>query len=422
MRAATLRSASVSGLGLYLPRARALVEAVPDYERRLTLMLFVVAPILQLLIRFGLGSQHAAQSVVKGWDDLVILCATLVAVPSLPARVSALRNGWIGPVALALFALVMGIKVAAVDWPRVDFFWETLGMELKPIYYLVAAAAIYLRIGRLHLEHWLGRFVFFACMMVLSYLIQIAMGLGTLARAQAVEEANYDGFILGMGLLICYHLRDRVSKYAWAILLLATVLTLSRTGMAALLLIAAIICVRHRRFGWLVAGAVALVPAAIAIYVTRANGASSNQFDRFRMWQSFFLTVRHWSPFEWMFGMMPGVPIRYYDPYIQFFIDFQSVGAHGLAGLHPFNYHGMHIRYIITWGLLGVAIALVAMALSLRRGGWLLGLLWFYILIQGVSMGVIYLTTVAVPTLLMVFELWMIGADRWQEARAPRPA
>src|SRR4051812_40918012 len=121
MRAATLRSGNVARLGPYVPRAQVAVEGVPDYERRLTLMLFVVAPILQLLVRFGLGSQHAAQAVVKGWDDLVILCAMIVAVPSLPARVSALRNGWAGPLLLALFALLMGIKVAAVDWPRVDF-------------------------------------------------------------------------------------------------------------------------------------------------------------------------------------------------------------------------------------------------------------------------------------------------------------
>jgi hypothetical protein len=128
------------------------------------------------------------------------------------------------------------------------------------------------------------------------------------------------------------------------------------------------------------------------------------------MWQSFFMTVRHWGFFDWLFGIMPGVPIRYYDPFIQWFIDNQSVAQHDVAGLHPFNYHGMHIRYVLTWGLVGVAAALGAMAAAMRRGGWLLGLMLLYVLIQGFSMGVIYLTTVAVPALLMTFELWRIGA------------
>jgi len=398
--------------GAYVPRATEVVAAVPDYERRLTLMLFVVAPIIGLLIRFGLGAQHLELAVVKAFDDAVIALFALIAVPRLPALLGSLPGNWIALMAALGFLLVLAIKAVGVDWSRVEFFWSTFGMELKPVYYVIAAVAIYLRMERMHLEHWLKRFQFFAGMMILSYFIQLALGMGSLARASAVEEANYDGFIIGMGLLICYHLRAKVRWHVWALLLVATVLTLSRTGLAALLVLGFIVLVRHRQFGWLVAGALALIPAAYIIYITRANGASSNQFDRFRMWQSFFMTVRHWGLFEWLFGIMPGVPIRYYDPFIQWFIDNQSVAQHDVAGLHPFNYHGMHIRFILTWGLVGVFVVLGAMAAAMRRGGWLVGLMLLYVLIQGFSMGVVYLTTVAVPALMMTFEFWRLGGSR----------
>jgi hypothetical protein len=96
------------------------------------------------------------------------------------------------------------------------------------------------------------------------------------------------------------------------------------------------------------------------------------------------------------------------------------VGQHGLSGLHPFNYHGMHIRFIITWGLLGAATVLGGAIAAAWRSGWLFTLLMVYVLVQGMSMGVIYLTTCAVPAFLVAFEFWRIGQEGRPVSLPPR--
>jgi hypothetical protein len=403
--------------GPYWPRADQVTDLVPAYQRRLTLNLFVIAPILGVFLRFATGSARFELTVCKAYDDLVLFTFAMLALASMPAAMAKLRHGWIIPVGFIAILGDLAVKAAGVDWLRDEFFLEPFGMEVKPVWYLFAAVAIYLRIGRLDLRHWISRIEFFAAMMILGFFLQLARGEGTLARASAVEEANYDGFIVGMAMLMCCWHAKEIKLRTWAIFLVASLLTLSRTGLAGMALIAAVILVRKRHYVWLLVGVAVLVPALYVVYTLRANGVHASQFDRLRMWQSFFMTLREWNLFQWVFGMMPGVPIRYYDPYIQWFIDAQSVGQHGIGGLHPFNYHGMHIRFIITWGMLGALTVLGGIAAAAVRSGWLFALLIVYVLEQGMSMGVIYLTTCAVPAFLVAFEFWRIGVD----AHATRP-
>jgi hypothetical protein len=406
--------------GPYWPRAARAAEAVPAYQRRLTLFLFVIAPILGLLLRFATGSQRLELTILKAFDDLVLFTFAMIALPSMPDVFAKLRHGWIVPVGLIAILADLAVKAAGVDWLHDEFFWEPFGMEVKPVWYALAAVMIYLRMGRLDLEHWVSRIEFFAALMILSFLLQVATGMGTLSRASAVEEANYDGFIVGLAMLMCCHLGKEVKLRTWAIFVIASLLTLSRTGLVGMALLAAVILIRQRHYVWLLIGVTLLVPILVVVYEMRANGIHASQFDRLRMWQSFFLTLREWNLFQWIFGMMPGVPIRYYDPYIQWFIDTQSVGQHGLSGLHPFNYHGMHIRFIITWGLLGAATVLGGAIAAAWRSGWLFTLLMVYVLVQGMSMGVIYLTTCAVPAFLVAFEFWRIGQEGRPVSLPPR--
>jgi hypothetical protein len=408
--------------GPYWPRATQVTDVVAPYQRRLTLCLFVIAPILGLLLRFGTGSQRFELTVCKAFVDLVLFVFTMIALPSLPDRISRMRHGWIVPVGLIAILGDLAVKAAGVDWLRDEFFWEPFGMEIKPAWYLFAAVAIYLRLGRLELRHWIGRIEFFSVLMILSFFLQIAQGQGTMSRASAVEEANYDGFNVGLAMLMCCWFGKEIKLRTWAVFVIASMLTLSRTGLAGMALLAAVILIRQRHYVWLMISVALLVPALYGIYELRAHGVHADQFDRLRMWQSFFMTLRDWNLFQWVFGMMPGVPIRYYDPYIQWFIDVQSVGQHGIGGLHPFNYHSMHVRFIITWGLLGAFTVLGGIIAATFRSGWLFLLLMLYVGVQGMSMGVIYLTTCAVPAFLVAFEFFQIGRDGPAVASAPRSA
>lgn len=292
-----------------------------------------------------------------------------------------------------------------------NFYWVPYLREIKPGLYLLFGALFISRWGSPSVEAFIRAGNFFSYLVLISFFIGILRG-GI--RPEVIDEANYDNFLV---LIACIASFAKFGlKFDWRFLLyaLATLASQSKTGVVCFFLIIAIFSIKE--FG--VKVIIQLVAGLIVIAVVMAARMSQidniEDVDRFRMWISYFELVKTSSLMSLLFGFFPGVPMRYDDPYIGWFIKFQSEETLGILGLHPFNYHSMWLRLLCSWGIIPITAFTLWTIKNFKITRINLAVMSL-IVIQGASMGVFYLSTVAVPLILFI-----VTANRYRPPQKKR--
>lgn len=136
------------------------------------------------------------------------------------------------------------------------------------------------------------------------------------------------------------------------------------------------------------------LPLVWSIYEYRLSTINSFwALDRVKMWTVF---IDYCYGSEWLslfLGQTPGVEILAYDERLDWFIRNQTEQI-GAEGVHPYNLHGFHPRFIASWGIASY-ITFLSVVLSFVRISKATKYIFALILLQGISLGIIYLSTIS---------------------------
>lgn len=246
---------------------------------------------------------------------------------------------------------------------------------------------------------------------------------GAGARPQLLVENNFELALLAGLVAVAFPHMPRRRWLAVAVLAVVVVLSGSRSGSVAFLILAlyTIMQLRHRyKLAPLLAAYLAPLLAALPLYVFLERAANSTQIDRLNFLSVFFSEVQGWSWVNWLFGTMPLTPLSqggchrlsYYE------LLFSSEGD---GTCYSVIFHAFVLRVIFDGGLLGLLLAFVGAWYFMRRGGVQVGLAFTLVAIaltNGLSVSGLNNPYVGLPILLAILIATPVNAS----VEAPRQA
>jgi len=293
-------------------------------------------------------------------------------------------------------ALPIALSLAFVSFGHIPMV--PYAMEIKPLFYVLTAWLWAITFGIP------SKRAFVRAGLALSALIGAELVIGsiaqrTLARPVGSGEINYDACLIVLSL--CAALSDPDCAGTSSLLLFCGVLaTFSRTGgMVAL----AVLLVTRRVPKVLKLGAFgASFTVSIVSFLIRDLQLDINQVDRYLMWQSALEMFRsNPGSLVWGFGVGAALPTIS----SQGLADLWATQAEKIdvSGIYAFQYHALWLRLLISWGgIITGMLLLTLLAWILQRKSQLARFLAIVILLEGLSMGVIYLSNVGVVVWLLI--------------------
>jgi hypothetical protein len=272
-----------------------------------------------------------------------------------------------------------------------------MAMELKPCLYLIFTFLWINRFGVPRPDDFV-RFGTYLSAITAAEFIILSLAAHSLTRPWLGGEPNYEACLL----LLSFVVAVNSTKWRKQLFIIGAgiLLTFSRTAQTTAVLLA------------IVAGGLGLaskvfvaVAAAVGIAVSiwvRSLGTDVSGGDRFYMWSVASRMFAH-DPLGFVVGFQLGVPLEAEVPKQLAALWQEQSTTIGVGGVYAFNFHSMWIRLIISWGMITV-IPLVAMLLfwSIRNRSKLVLSAIIIIFIEGMTMGVFYLSNVAVPLLMFM--------------------
>lgn len=268
-------------------------------------------------------------------------------------------------------------------------------MEAKPAAYLLVALAWCAAFGPPRRKEFVRAGALLGALVAVEFALSLALT-GEAARPQGSGEINYDACLLVVALCMGLGLSGR-GRMETAAIMAGLAASLSRTSLAA----AAVVLVVYGGLGagraaLAAAAAVALVAASFAVRGLAATGLED--LDRYWMFKS-ALELFATHPREALAGFAPGESLPASVPgWLGELWRDQSAGA-GVVGVYAFHYHAMWLRLAVTWGL-PAAGALFCWLAARSLSGGARGALAMAVILHGMTMGVAYLSNVAVVVML----------------------
>lgn len=383
-------------------------------ERNLVVFIWLcVVPVASMV------AYYAFDAKTKYYYDYICLGLALTALVTIIARRKVHHSEFVVPMfwMLVLFAVIGLVKQASVAdvlaWTEPQYFW-TLVREAKPVAFLTCAMLVIGAFRPPTVTAVVKAGVFFASLVIVSVIVAAAVT-GELQRPHVIDESNYDNFIVLMAMVGLFYIKPARFWVYYAVFLLATLLSQSKTGIIVFFILSAVYFIfdcKSRRVR-LVFALLIVVSAPVIYLVFRhrlANVADIMRLDRIRMYEVFTRYMGEAGVWQYLFGLPVGVGLGFADPRLTWFVINQSEAINA-TGLHPFNLHGYHMRFITSWGILLYLVYWVVTWRLVRRFS-----LWKYlallIFLEGVSMGVGYLSTISVMLWLFLASAGVYGREK----------
>jgi len=344
-----------------------------------------------------IGLRVLGRPPFRSWIDgawiLLFLLATLQLILRLerPLRIPRVPTGL-----LVAAPLVLLVSLVTLEGP--SFVSATYAMELKPVFYLVVAWIWVLAFG------FPSRRAFIQAGLLLSALIAMELVSGSalhrsIFRPIGSGEVNYDACLILLSL--CVGLADEsVSGFQLCLLCAGILATFSRTGAMAVMVIL-LICRRVPSYAKLAAIGFS-AGSAVLSFLVRGLDSSLSQVDRYLMWAS-AIEMFYRNPSGLAFGYGVGAPLpAEIPPGLTDLFSMQDQSL-SLSGTYAFEYHSMWLRMEISWGIVVLALILTtAIAWILQSRVLLRRYLALALCLEGLSMGVVYLSNVGIPFFILV--------------------
>ena len=280
-------------------------------------------------------------------------------------------------------------------WSREQYI-GTFIREIKPLFYF-ASATLFISAFRLpSLLSYLHGGIFLSFLIILDVLIKI-ISYGEIQRPSISDEANYENFLILISLISLFLVKPRKFLPIFILFLFVTLLSQSRTGILSFFILSCIYLMFDSKSGLksrasLLLLSIIFFPIAMYVFEHRFENIENIwQADRFRMLAVFYDYIADAKIPQIIFGQPPGSSLLDYDSRIDWFIHNQSEKI-GAFGVHPFNLHGFHARFISSWGIFLYAYFVYILYVTSSKLRMAFNYIFSFFIIQGFSLGIIYLS------------------------------
>lgn len=352
---------------------------------------YVWIPLLSCTYRFQYGIEFNAVLYDVALAGVVLLAMAFFVLGER-ADILRFRNVIILCAILVVFLNIKYLLGLVSGNGFVHFYSYPFFMEIKPLYYIICCVIICSIFGPPDLKFFVTCGSIFSFLIILDTVVKFAL-FGHYQRPTVASESNYDGFLVLISLIALFALEPKNFLRLFMLFAVATLLTSSKTGIGSFVVLSAIWFLRVGRLRYMLPLLVIAGIGALALFQRMQAVSGFEDLDRVIMWLSFINLMGEASAMEILFGFLPGVPIAMSNTSLQWFIGHQGDKI-GIDGLHAFTFHGMHLRLILTWGVLPT-IAVWWALLAKIRFNRVYFMLFTLIFLQGFSMGVIYLSVVS---------------------------
>ncbi len=347
----------------------------------------------------NIASRVAGLNVPRNWIDIVWLCLALCSAIVLTQRKVHIRNSIEIQITLFLFVLLATVKAgfSLFDDPEAIAYL----MEVKPLLYLGVALLIRSAFGLTDRRHFVAAGKWLAYIAVIDFLME-SLAAGRFIKPLLSGEPNYDACLLLVSFALAMNPADRSRKVNTTIIALGILATLSRTTLVALVFITFLFG-KLRPVTKLSIGLLATGFVVFSFQVRELGLMDVEDMDRYWMWVSAFNLLQGQLGSA-LFGYPIGVALPVNVPQaLEWLWESQQEGW-GIQGIYPFNFHAFWLRLTISWGTTGLFIVLtVLLWIWTRRQNAESRSLVVILLFQGLTMGLFYLSNVAIPLYLALF-------------------
>lgn len=358
---------------------------------------YVLFPVVQI------GTRLAGHEVDRNWIDiawagLLLLSLIVLLIKNARHRVY-MRFGTLA-LLLVIFAisglLVFGIPLLG-DVTLIPYL-----MELKMPFFVIFAGCWLKAFGSPGPKSFvtLGRAL--SIIILVDVVIESILS-GHWVAPQISGEKNYDAALLVVSAVMALteYGHNPGQKSGRTLLLLTGILaSSSRTALIAL---GAIFLLSAQRRSVKFFAIFLAVAFALISFIIRKLDFHLVDMDRYWMWTTFLQLISD-HPGVLLSGYGVGVPLSVdIPPQLAWLWQHQEKGW-GISGVFAYNFHAFWIRIVLTWGGLGLALmAYFASKAVSKRVSFALRALSVVVLIEGMTMGLFYLSNVSVPLLLGIY-------------------
>lgn len=282
-------------------------------------------------------------------------------------------------------------------WYAYNVEWVPYLMELKPIIYLYISIIWIISFGKIDTINYIYYGFLLGVIVVLNFLIESIFA-NKFILPLVSGERNYDACLLLISFTIALNKR-RLSKNIYIVfIILGLLLTFSRTALFAATIIM-IFSSKIRLRPKIISGIIFLIFIIFSFLIRDLPLNSLESMDRYWMWSS-AINLLIEEPSKIWTGFPVGLPLPVSIPPALEWLWGSQTDAWGLAGVYPFHLHAFWLRILVTWGVPVMTLILLWFVLNVfsrnevKRG---LGLL---VLLEGLTMGVFYISNVGIPLFL----------------------
>ncbi|EHE6926718.1 hypothetical protein AADU56_002511 [Vibrio cholerae] len=351
--------------------------------------------ILIILPIIGFSYRYTQENISKYFVELAFLCCSFfsIALMIFSPKFNYRKSPFI--LIAVLMLLSYTLKLIYIVLSDTEYYIFPLLVEIKPVVFIILSIIVIETSKKISLKQFSDFGFVFSIILLIDSIIRYFY-FGTI-RPGVLSESNYDGFII----LICLCAGLNCNLYSQkkiAIMILATLVTMSKTGLICMMSILVYKSISQLRLKYILLFSVLAFPVLFVISERLSSVSEISSVDRLVMWTSFFNLLNDLSFWDILFGTNPGVPLKLYDNYLSWFIVNQSE-QNGALGLHAFNYHSFYIRLFLSYGLI-LSFIFVFTFMRLSLNSRFLIMVFIVVLLQSFSLGTFYLSTVSVPLLI----------------------
>lgn len=353
----------------------------------------------------------------------IVLVSAVTSVPAVgaysPIPVGLLMDGWIAALAVVCIArgrIVAPMAVAVVIVYSLTRLFPALATEApmsdfaQAYKWLLYLFAFVVAIGR----QWgpirpLIRVMFLLLIMALAKAGLTVATSGSGARSGLLTENNFEiALFVGLIIVTYRHMRGRERFFAVVLAGAVTVLSGSRSGAVAFVILAVFVVMTSTRlnlfFRYLLTLALPIAAwFAVSVFAERAE-STGGTIDRLNFLEVFRNETAVWDPFTWMFGTVPLTPL---SPNACGALSFYEnlFASQGDGTCYSVVLHAFTMRVLFDAGIVGLLIAFGVTLFALRKGGvrWPLTITLLLVAISnGMSVSGLNNAYVALPILLAI--------------------
>lgn len=278
-------------------------------------------------------------------------------------------------------------------------------MEIKPIFYFLVAL-FFVWLIRSPTPDMYCRMGMWLSLILIGEVMIAYLSSGLILRPIGSGEVNYDAALICLSLFFALGSKKLSRKYT-LVLFTGLIASLSRTSLLAacvILFFSKVVPLPIRIF--MIVAALSAITFSFAIRGLDLGALTG--LDRYWMWYSALLYFADY-PIATSLELLPGSPLDVIvpDPVAALWESQQQ--NLNIEGIFPFHFHSMWLRLALSWGWLPVLFLLFNMlfisVFKSREYSDVRGFFGF-ILVLGLTMGVVYNGNVALPFLLAAFHIF----------------